>query len=66
MTSACEALGRRINIMEVCGTHTVSIFRNGIRSILPKDLRLLSGVRSVSPTRAISILFCNWPVVTTV
>ena len=43
MTSACEALGRRINIMEVCGTHTVSIFRNGIRSILPKDLRLLSG-----------------------
>ena len=43
MTSACEALGRRINIMEVCGTHTVSIFRNGIRSMLPKDLRLLSG-----------------------
>jgi len=29
--------------MEVCGTHTVSIFRNGIRSILPKNLRLLSG-----------------------
>lgn len=43
MTSACEALGRHINIMEVCGTHTVSIFRNGIRSLLPKDLRLLSG-----------------------
>lgn len=43
MNSACEALGRQINIMEVCGTHTVSIFRNGIRSILPKDLRLLSG-----------------------
>ncbi len=43
MTSACEALGRQINIMEVCGTHTVSIFRNGIRSMLPKDLRLLSG-----------------------
>jgi len=43
MTSTCEALGRQINIMEVCGTHTVSIFRNGIRSILPKDLRLLSG-----------------------
>jgi len=40
---ACEALGRQINIMEVCGTHTVSIFRNGIRSILPKNLKLLSG-----------------------
>ncbi len=43
MTSACEALGRQINIMEVCGTHTVSIFRNGIRSTLPEGLRLLSG-----------------------
>ena len=43
MANACEALGRHINIMEVCGTHTVSIFRNGIRSILPGGLRLLSG-----------------------
>lgn len=41
--AACETLGRQINIMEVCGTHTVSIFRNGIRSILPKNLKLLSG-----------------------
>jgi len=41
--AACETLGRQINIMEVCGTHTVSIFRNGIRSILPGNLRLLSG-----------------------
>jgi hydrogenase expression/formation protein HypD len=41
--NACETLGRQINIMEVCGTHTVSIFRNGIRSILPKNLKLLSG-----------------------
>lgn len=43
MTSACQTLGRQINIMEVCGTHTVSIFRNGIRSTLPEGLRLLSG-----------------------
>ena len=43
MDSACEKLGRQINIMEVCGTHTVSIFRNGIRSILPKQMKLLSG-----------------------
>jgi hydrogenase expression/formation protein HypD len=43
MASACESLGRQINIMEVCGTHTVSIFRNGIRSMLPENLKLLSG-----------------------
>jgi hydrogenase expression/formation protein HypD len=41
--SACKTLGRQINIMEVCGTHTVSIFRNGIRSILPDKVKLLSG-----------------------
>jgi len=40
---ACEKIGRKTNIMEVCGTHTVSIFRNGIRSILPTQLKLLSG-----------------------
>ena len=43
MDAACKALGRQVNIMEVCGTHTVSIFRNGIRSVLPKELKLLSG-----------------------
>ncbi|MCX7836160.1 MAG: hydrogenase formation protein HypD [bacterium] len=31
------------NIMEVCGTHTVSISRSGLRSQLPSNLRLLSG-----------------------
>ena len=43
MDAACDKLGRQINIMEVCGTHTVSIFRNGIRSSLPKGIKLLSG-----------------------
>lgn len=43
MDSACQAMGRRINIMEVCGTHTVSIFRSGIRATLPEGLKLLSG-----------------------
>jgi len=43
MDAACKTLGRQINIMEVCGTHTVSIFRNGIRSTLPKQMKLLSG-----------------------
>ncbi|MHC4624534.1 MAG: hydrogenase formation protein HypD [Planctomycetota bacterium] len=43
MDEACKTLGRQINIMEVCGTHTVAIFRNGIRSTLPDGLKLLSG-----------------------
>lgn len=43
MDSACKDLPCSLNIMEVCGTHTVSIFRNGIRPTLPTNLRLLSG-----------------------
>jgi len=39
-----EALGdRRVSLMEVCGTHTMSIQRYGLKSLLPKNLRLLSG-----------------------
>ena len=34
---------KNIRLMEVCGTHTVSIFRNGIRSLLPQTISLLSG-----------------------
>ena len=34
---------RKVRLMEVCGTHTVSIFRSGIRSILPDTISLLSG-----------------------
>ncbi len=36
-------IGRPVRLMEVCGTHTVSIFRHGIRSLLPDGLELLSG-----------------------
>jgi hydrogenase expression/formation protein HypD len=39
----CASLGRRVQVMEVCGTHTVSIFRSGVRSLLPENLRLVSG-----------------------
>lgn len=35
--------GGRINIMEVCGTHTMAIARFGLRGILPEGLRLVSG-----------------------
>jgi hydrogenase expression/formation protein HypD len=34
---------RKIRLMEVCGTHTVSIFRSGIRSVLPTTISLISG-----------------------
>jgi len=33
----------RIALMEVCGTHTVSIRRSGLRSLLPERVRLISG-----------------------
>ncbi len=35
--------GRRITLMEVCGTHTVAIAKNGIRDLLPPNVRLISG-----------------------
>lgn len=38
-----RSLTRPLRIMEVCGTHTMSIFRHGIRSLLPQELTLLSG-----------------------
>ncbi len=34
---------RTLRFMEVCGTHTVSIFRSGLRSALPPQINLLSG-----------------------
>jgi hydrogenase expression/formation protein HypD len=34
---------KAVTIMEVCGTHTVSIFKNGIRNLLPGHVTLLSG-----------------------
>jgi hydrogenase expression/formation protein HypD len=32
-----------IALMEICGTHTVAIRRTGLRSLLPKRVRLVSG-----------------------
>lgn len=34
---------KEIKLMEVCGTHTVSIFRYGLRELLPPTIKLLSG-----------------------
>jgi hydrogenase expression/formation protein HypD len=38
-----EQIGSPIRLMEVCGTHTVAIFRHGIRNLLPKEISLISG-----------------------
>ena len=35
--------GPKIRIMEVCGTHTHEIFRQGIRQILPPQVDVISG-----------------------
>lgn len=35
--------GKPVTIMEVCGTHTMAIFRYGIRDLLPSKVRLISG-----------------------
>ncbi len=35
--------GRAYNFMEVCGTHTMAIFRFGLKSILPANINLISG-----------------------
>lgn len=44
-----EAMQRRpvgarpYKLMEICGTHTVAIFRLGLRQLLPHDIQLISG-----------------------
>ena len=40
---AAGDLGRSTTLMEVCGTHTMSIARHGIRDLLPDNVRLVSG-----------------------
>ena len=38
-----ERLTTPVNFMEVCGTHTMSIYQYGIRTLLPENVRLVSG-----------------------
>jgi len=58
-----DKIGRPLKLMEVCGTHTVEIFRHGVRDVIPRDISLLSGpgcpvcvtsVRDVDTALAIS------------
>lgn len=41
--SLCGRLKESINFMEVCGTHTVAIYRAGLKQILCQKTRLISG-----------------------
>lgn len=43
IAAASRKLGRPVNIMEVCGTHTVAIFRHGIKTPLGEYIKLISG-----------------------
>ena len=42
-----EAIGKKsakpVRFMEVCGTHTVAIFRSGMKELLPQTITLISG-----------------------
>lgn len=41
--AALAAQGRAATLMEVCGTHTVSIARNGLRALMPENVKLATG-----------------------
>lgn len=38
-----QAVKMDVNLMEVCGTHTMAIARSGLRNLLPANIKLLSG-----------------------
>jgi len=40
---SAQKIRRPVRIMEICGSHTVAIFRSGIKSLLPENIRLVSG-----------------------
>ncbi|WP_206870517.1 hydrogenase formation protein HypD [Clostridium zeae] len=43
MRSEVRKMQKKIRIMEICGTHTASILRSGIKNILPDNIELVSG-----------------------
>lgn len=48
-----------VNLMEICGTHTMSIAKTGLKSLLPPSVHLLSGPGCpvcVTPTGAIDAI----------
>lgn len=54
-----QLASRPINIMEVCGTHTMAIAQFGIKDLLPKSIKLVSGPGCpvcVTPTETIDAI----------
>ncbi|MFC1559798.1 hydrogenase formation protein HypD [Candidatus Margulisiibacteriota bacterium] len=43
LSKKIKALNVKANLMEVCGTHTMAIFRFGIRKLLPEGVNMISG-----------------------
>ena len=44
LTQQIDRISKRsVRLMEVCGTHTMAIFKTGLRSLLPDSISLLSG-----------------------
>jgi len=57
---------KKVKLMEVCGTHTMAIFRHGVREVLPPAITLISGPGCpvcVTPNRHIdeAIALCQVP-----
>lgn len=38
-----KEIGRPVSLMEVCGTHTQTVARYGIKQLLPKSIKLITG-----------------------
>lgn len=56
---ACSEQTGPIRLMEICGTHTMSIAKTGLKSLLPENITLLSGPGCpvcVTPAGAIDAL----------
>jgi len=43
LASRVAGPGRDVRVMEICGTHTMAIASSGLRSLLPENLKLISG-----------------------
>lgn len=43
VTELHKSVTKPVRLMEICGTHTMAIFRSGIRSILPDGMEIVSG-----------------------
>lgn len=55
-----ERIGREVKIMEVCGTHTMSVARHGLKDLFKENLDLISGPGCpvcVTPDSGFSLVF---------